>query len=104
MIEIHGSADDEMPTEARVAGSQASANAAISSSSSGTSSEPASQQQQQQQQSQQQQEQPKQQESKYPEEHIKLLTNLGVSRQEAINALDMASGNPDLAASLLFQN
>ncbi|KAI9317291.1 hypothetical protein BX666DRAFT_1944259 [Dichotomocladium elegans] len=41
--------------------------------------------------------------SRYPEEHIALLTNLGVSRQEAINALDIASGNPDLAASLLFQ-
>ncbi|KAG2220283.1 hypothetical protein INT45_009898 [Circinella minor] len=113
MIEIHGSADDEMPTEARVAGPQASANAATSSSSSGTSSQPASQQQQQQQSQQPQVQQQSNQEndfiyflkeSKYPEEHIKLLTNLGVNRQEAINALDMASGNPDLAASLLFQN
>ncbi|KAI8096831.1 uncharacterized protein BX664DRAFT_67302 [Halteromyces radiatus] len=40
--------------------------------------------------------------SKYSEEHIKTLTNLGMSRQEAINALEMSGGNIDLAASLLF--
>jgi hypothetical protein len=28
--------------------------------------------------------------------------NMGVSRQEALNALEMAGGNPELAASLLF--
>ncbi|KAI7857350.1 hypothetical protein BDC45DRAFT_30285 [Circinella umbellata] len=61
MIEIHGSADDEMPTEARVAGPQASANAAASSSSSGTSSQPASQPASQQQQQQPQQPQVQQQ-------------------------------------------
>lgn len=37
MIEIHGSADDEMPTEARVAGPQASANAAAPAASSAPS-------------------------------------------------------------------
>ncbi|KAL1932364.1 hypothetical protein VTP01DRAFT_9420 [Rhizomucor pusillus] len=96
MIEIHGSAEDEMPTEARLAGPGAAANAAASSSNSvpptatNTSSPSPSTQQQAG--------------TKYPEEHINLLVNLGVSRQEAIHALDMASGNPDLAASLLFQN
>ncbi|CAO3704085.1 unnamed protein product [Rhizopus stolonifer] len=40
--------------------------------------------------------------SKYPEKDIKLLTDMGVSHQEAIQALEMAEGNPDLAASLLF--
>ncbi|CDH58355.1 snare binding protein [Lichtheimia corymbifera JMRC:FSU:9682] len=102
MIEIHGSAEDEMPTEARTAGPQAAANAVGSSSrdAAPTSSGGTAQTQQQQQQPDKQQ-QP--QESKYPEDHISILMNLGVSRQEAIHALDMASGNPDLAASLLFQ-
>lgn len=40
--------------------------------------------------------------SKFSEKDIKLLTDMGVSRQEAIQALEMAEGNPDLAASLLF--
>lgn len=40
--------------------------------------------------------------SNYLENDIKLLTDMGVSREEAINALEMAGGNPDLAASLLF--
>lgn len=40
--------------------------------------------------------------SNYPEKDIKVLTDMGVSREEAINALEMAGGNPDLAASLLF--
>lgn len=40
--------------------------------------------------------------SKFSEKDIKLLTDMGVSRQEAIHALEMAGGNPDLAASLLF--
>ena len=40
--------------------------------------------------------------SKYPEKDIKVITDMGVSREEAINALEMAGGNPDLAASLLF--
>ncbi|CDS12461.1 hypothetical protein LRAMOSA04655 [Lichtheimia ramosa] len=109
MIEIHGSAEDEMPTEARTAGPQAAANAVGSSSrdaastSSGGTAQTQQQQQQAQQSSQQQQQTSSQQESKYPEDHISILMNLGVSRQEAIHALDMASGNPDLAASLLFQ-
>ncbi|CAO3648814.1 unnamed protein product [Mucor fragilis] len=38
----------------------------------------------------------------YPEKDIKLLTDMGVSRQEALNALEMAGGNPEVAASLLF--
>ncbi len=39
----------------------------------------------------------------YPESSIKLLTDLGVSREEAIGALEAAGGNPELAVSLLFQ-
>ncbi|KAG2193322.1 hypothetical protein INT47_005635 [Mucor saturninus] len=38
----------------------------------------------------------------YPEKDVKLLTDMGVSREEALHALEMAGGNPDLAASLLF--
>jgi hypothetical protein len=41
---------------------------------------------------------------RYSESDITTLTNLGVSRQEAIHALDMAGGNCEVAASLLFQN
>ncbi|KAJ3262611.1 DNA damage-inducible protein 1 [Boothiomyces macroporosus] len=41
--------------------------------------------------------------SKYPEEVIKNLVALGVSREEVISALDAAGGNPDVAAGLLFQ-
>ncbi|KAI8340192.1 hypothetical protein BC941DRAFT_242001 [Chlamydoabsidia padenii] len=40
--------------------------------------------------------------AQYPEEYITTLTNLGMSRQEALNALEMSGGNIDLAASLLF--
>ncbi|KAL9544672.1 hypothetical protein MBANPS3_007495 [Mucor bainieri] len=40
--------------------------------------------------------------SAYPEKDIKLLTDMGVSRQEALNALEMAGGNPEVAASFLF--
>ncbi|RUP46645.1 aspartyl protease-domain-containing protein [Jimgerdemannia flammicorona] len=39
----------------------------------------------------------------YPEETIQILVNLGVPRQEAIQALEMTGGNADMAASLLFQ-
>lgn len=42
-------------------------------------------------------------ESKYPEESIKGLIDLGVSRQEAIAALDACDGNLDVAASMIFQ-
>ncbi|GAA5801142.1 hypothetical protein HPULCUR_006584 [Helicostylum pulchrum] len=38
----------------------------------------------------------------YPEKDVKILTDMGVSREEALHALEMAEGNPDLAASLLF--
>lgn len=38
----------------------------------------------------------------FPESSIKLLTDLGVSREEALSALKAAKGNPDLAASMLF--
>jgi NACalpha-BTF3-like transcription factor len=88
LIELHGGADDETPTEARIAGPVANANASKyggepsqSQPSAGTSSD-----------------------TKYSENDITTLTNLGVSRQEAIHALDMAGGNCEIAASLLFQN
>ena len=42
--------------------------------------------------------------SRYPEEHIRTLMDLGVSRQVAISTLDAAQGNLDVAASLLFAN
>ncbi|KAJ3079117.1 DNA damage-inducible protein 1 [Quaeritorhiza haematococci] len=41
--------------------------------------------------------------SKYPEATIKTLMDLGVSRVEAIAALDACNGNADLAANMLFQ-
>ena len=41
--------------------------------------------------------------TKYSEETIKLLTDMGIGRSEAIHALDSAGGNPDAAVSLLFQ-
>ncbi|KAJ1963549.1 DNA damage-inducible protein 1 [Dispira parvispora] len=40
--------------------------------------------------------------SKYSEATIATLMGLGVSRKEAIQALDMANGNPDMAAGFLF--
>lgn len=86
MIELHGGADDETPAEARIAGPVANANASnygeTSQSSAATSSS----------------------NKGYSESDIATLTNLGVSRQEAIHALDMAGGNCEVAASLLFQN
>ncbi|KAK9693663.1 DNA damage-inducible protein 1 [Basidiobolus ranarum] len=42
------------------------------------------------------------QQTKYSEESIQIITNLGISREEAIAALDAANGNPDVAASMLF--
>ncbi len=39
---------------------------------------------------------------KYTDEQIKSLTDLGASREEAIRALDMCNGNPELAANALF--
>ena len=40
--------------------------------------------------------------SRYPESNIKLLTDLGVTREVAIQSLDASGGNVDVAASLLF--
>ncbi|PSR81030.1 hypothetical protein PHLCEN_2v6561 [Hermanssonia centrifuga] len=42
------------------------------------------------------------QQSKFPEEHVKTLMDLGVSREVAISTLEAAGGNLDVAASLLF--
>ena len=39
----------------------------------------------------------------FSEEDIKALTDLGVERAEAIQYLELAGGNVDAAASLLFQ-
>ncbi len=39
----------------------------------------------------------------FPEDKIKMLTNLGFSRDQALVALQLTDGNADLAASLLFQ-
>ncbi|RCH85267.1 DNA damage-inducible protein 1 [Rhizopus azygosporus] len=81
-IEIHGSEDEIPPADPKVA-IPAAAEAAGASSAGGSSSSSNTQ-------------------SKFSEKDIKLLTDMGVSRQEAIQALEMAGGNPDLAASLLF--
>ncbi|CAG8538009.1 7893_t:CDS:10 [Ambispora leptoticha] len=40
--------------------------------------------------------------SKYPETDILKLVSLGIPREQAIQLLDLAGGNPDLAASFLF--
>jgi DNA damage-inducible protein 1 len=40
--------------------------------------------------------------SRHPENAIRVLMDLGVSRQVAISTLDAAGGNLDVAASLLF--
>jgi len=40
--------------------------------------------------------------ARFPEEHIKMLMDLGVSREAAINMLTAAEGNVDVAASMLF--
>jgi DNA damage-inducible protein 1 len=40
--------------------------------------------------------------SQYPEKDIRLLMDLGVSREVAISTLQAAGGNVDVAASLLF--
>ena len=40
--------------------------------------------------------------SRYPESSIKLLMDLGVTREVAIQSLDASGGNVDVAASLLF--
>ena len=39
----------------------------------------------------------------FPESSIKVLTDLGVSRAEAIGALEACGGNADMAANMLFQ-
>lgn len=41
--------------------------------------------------------------SRYPEESIQTLMNLGATREAAIQALDAMGGNVDYAASMLFQ-
>lgn len=41
--------------------------------------------------------------SRYPEENIQTLMNLGATREAAIQALDAMGGNVDYAASMLFQ-
>ncbi|KAJ3047552.1 DNA damage-inducible protein 1 [Rhizophlyctis rosea] len=43
-----------------------------------------------------------QSQSQHAEDKIKMLTDLGVSRQEAIGALDACGGNADVAANMLF--
>jgi hypothetical protein len=40
--------------------------------------------------------------SRYPEKDIQTIMSMGVSREMAIQTLDAAQGNVDLAASLLF--
>jgi len=40
--------------------------------------------------------------SRYSEHHIRVLMDLGVTREIAISTLDAANGNVDVAASLLF--
>ena len=40
--------------------------------------------------------------SRYPEESIKTLMDLGAPRELAISSLEAAEGNVDMAASLLF--
>jgi DNA damage-inducible protein 1 len=40
--------------------------------------------------------------SRYPENSIRTIMDLGVSREVAISTLDAAGGNVDVAASLLF--
>ncbi|KAJ1950712.1 DNA damage-inducible protein 1 [Linderina macrospora] len=39
---------------------------------------------------------------KYPEEMVQTIMSFGVTREQAISALDAADGNPDVAASFLF--
>jgi DNA damage-inducible protein 1 len=81
-IEVHGSEEDEVPspdTKVTIPAAAESAGASSTQKSSTTNTQ-----------------------SKHSEKDIKLLTDMGVSRQEAIQALEMAEGNPDLAASLLF--
>jgi len=43
------------------------------------------------------------QQTPFSEEAIKALTDLGVTRAEAIQYLELAGGNVDVAASMLFQ-
>ncbi|PKK61312.1 hypothetical protein RhiirC2_219851 [Rhizophagus irregularis] len=46
-----------------------------------------------------------QQHSQYPEEHIQNLISMsGITRDQAIKLLDIASGNVDAAASILFDS
>ena len=47
---------------------------------------------------------PQQQHQGFSEDSIKTLTNLGFSRDQAVQALKACSGNTEMAASLLFQS
>jgi NACalpha-BTF3-like transcription factor len=40
----------------------------------------------------------------FPEDHIKILMNLGATREDAIQLLQRANGNIDMAASMLFSH
>lgn len=40
--------------------------------------------------------------SRHPEDKIKILMDLGITREQAISLLDAANGNVDVAASMLF--
>ena len=40
--------------------------------------------------------------SRYPESNIKVLMDLGATREQAIRFLDVSGGNVDMAASFLF--
>ncbi|KIL70360.1 hypothetical protein M378DRAFT_619573 [Amanita muscaria Koide BX008] len=40
--------------------------------------------------------------SRHPEDKVKILMDLGVTREQAISLLDAANGNVDVAASMLF--
>lgn len=40
--------------------------------------------------------------SRHPEEHIRMLIDLGATREFAISTLDAAGGNVEVAASMLF--
>ncbi|CAO3642316.1 unnamed protein product [Cunninghamella blakesleeana] len=110
LMEVHGSADDEMPSEARIAGPQAAENAQSSSSTSNTNTTTTkieTNSSTNQSATSTTAAKPtttttSSSSSKYPEEHINTLVNLGMSREEALNALEMSGGNLDLAASLLF--
>ncbi|OZJ05488.1 hypothetical protein BZG36_01627 [Bifiguratus adelaidae] len=104
MIEVHGGVTDETPMASRMAAPTA-ANAAAhppASSSNPTSSASAGSKPAFQGSPTTIPSNPPQQ-PQLPESSIQTLTNLGISRQEAVHALQATGGNVDLAASFLFQ-